>query len=100
MQSVLLRIAVLLVVLLVVLYGFAQFVRRTSMFFPDKYPSGDWNTTASDETFTTDDDVQLHGWLFRAVNAHAPLLVWMHGNGGRHTPHGPPSSCFSPRGVS
>ncbi|SRR5260221_1949169 len=100
MQPLLLRVTVFLVVLLIALYGFAQFVRRTSMFFPDKYPNGDWNTTASDETFTTDDGVQLHGWLFRAVNAHAPLLVWMHGNGGNITERAPIASELARRGVS
>ncbi len=74
MQPFLLRIAIFLGVLLVALYGFTQLVRRTSMFFPDKFPTGDWNTTASDVTFRTDDGIQLHGWLFRAAGAHAAAV--------------------------
>src|SRR5258708_1494553 len=99
-QTIGLRVTIFLVVLRIALYGFAQFVRRTSMFFPDKYPNGDWNTTAADEMFTADDGVQLHGWLYRAVNAHAPLLVWMHGNGGNITERAPIASELARRGVS
>jgi uncharacterized protein len=100
MQPLLLRIAVFLAVLIVALYGFTQLVRRTSMFFPDKFPRGDWNTTASDVTFKTDDGVLLHGWLFRAPDEHAPLLVWMHGNGGNITERAPMASELARRGVS
>ena len=100
MHSLPLRVVVFLAVLLVVLYGFAQYVRRTTMFFPDKYPSGDWSTTASDVTFKTDDGVQLHGWLFRAPNDHAPLLIWMHGNAGNITERAPMASELARRGVS
>lgn len=104
MQALAIRIAIFLVALLVVLTGmlyvFAQFVRRTSMFFPDKFPSGDWSTTAADVTFKTDDGVELHGWLFRAANERAPLLVWMHGNAGNITGRAPMASELARRGVS
>jgi uncharacterized protein len=100
MQPVLLRIVIFLGVLLVALYGFTQLVRRTSMFFPDKFPAGDWNTTALDVTFKTDDGVQLHGWLFRAAGEHRPLLVWMHGNAGNITDRSPMASELARRGVT
>ena len=103
-MPLLLRVAIflaaLMVVLTVMLFVFAQMVRRTSMFFPDKFPSGDWTTTASDVTFKTDDGVQLHGWLYRAADGHAPLLVWMHGNGGNITERAPMAAELARRGVS
>src|ERR1700682_3760169 len=94
MTPLLARILIFSGVLLVALFAFAQFVRHTSMFFPDRYPSGDWNAAPLspqplDETFVTDDGVRLHGWLFRAVDTKAPLLVWMHGNAGNITERTP-----------
>jgi fermentation-respiration switch protein FrsA (DUF1100 family) len=100
MPAFLMRILIFLALALVALYAFAQFVRRTSMFFPDKYPRGDWNTAALDETFTTDDGVRLHGWLFRAADPRAPLLVWMHGNGGNITERAPMAVELARRGIS
>ena len=59
-MNLLVRVAIFLGVTLVLLFLFAQFVRRTSMFFPARYPLGEWNTSSlavqpSDELFTTDD---------------------------------------------
>ncbi len=103
-MPLLLRVAIflgaVLVVLTVMLFVFAQMVRQTSMFFPDKFPNGDWTTTASDVTFKTDDGLQLHGWLYRAAGEHAPLLVWMHGNGGNITERAPMAAELANRGVS
>src|SRR4051794_6018792 len=99
-MAVLRRMLTFLFVLLLAIFGFSQYVRRTSMFFPTQYPLGDWTTTATDETFTADDGVKLHGWLFRATDPHAPLLVWMHGNGGNVTDRGPIAAELAKRGVS
>lgn len=98
----LLRIAA---ILLVVLFVFAQYVRRTGMFFPSRYPAGNWNAQAyavapEDETFTTADGVRLHGWLFRANGRASPLIVWFHGNGGNLTDRAPIAAELARRGVS
>jgi fermentation-respiration switch protein FrsA (DUF1100 family) len=91
----------LLVITLVVLFAFAQYIRRTGMFFPERYPLGEWNQAgAADIHFKTDDGVTLHGWLFRAANADAPLIVWCHGNGGNITDRGPIAAALAKRGVS
>jgi len=84
------RVAIFLVVLIGALFLLAQVIRRTSMFFPSAYPIGNWNADAygirpDDEWFKTDDGVRLHGWLFRAADPNAPLIVWFHGNGGNIT---------------
>src|SRR5256885_16528041 len=88
------------IILLLALFGFSQFMRRTSMFFPARYPLGEWTTTAAEETFKTDDDVWLNGWYFKAADPHAPVLVWMHGNGGNITDRGSIPAGPARRGVS
>jgi fermentation-respiration switch protein FrsA (DUF1100 family) len=95
------RILIFVGILLVVAYAFTQFQRRSGMFFPERYPSGDWNNaTAQDETFVTDDGVRLHGWLFRAADPAAPLVVWMHGNGGNIMGRAPMAAELARRGIS
>jgi len=84
-------------ILILILYLYAQLVRRTSMFFPLRYPEGDWKTTAADVQFTTSDGVRLHGWLFRAGE---PLLIWFHGNAGNITERAPTATELARRGVS
>lgn len=86
-----------LVIALIVLYLYAQLVRRTSMFFPSKYPLGEWKTTAQDVEFKTSDGVRLHGWLYRAGD---PLLIWFHGNAGNITERAPMAAELARRGVS
>ncbi|HWS72262.1 MAG TPA: alpha/beta hydrolase [Thermoanaerobaculia bacterium] len=91
----------LVVIALVVLFAFAQYIRRTGIFFPERYPLGDWNQPgAVDVHFKTDDGVTLHGWLFRAPDAAAPLLVWCHGNGGNITGRAPIAAQLAKRGVT
>jgi fermentation-respiration switch protein FrsA (DUF1100 family) len=95
-----LRITLLLIA---AMFLFAQFVRRTGMFFPERYPEGMWDTHLStpqaDVTFRTDDGVRLHGWLFRAAGS-APLMIWFHGNGGNITERAPLAAELARRGVS
>lgn len=92
---------VFLAVLLGALVAFAQFVRRTSMFFPDRYPAGNWELRgAQDQWITTSDGVRLHGWLFRATDPNAPLLIYFHGNAGNITERGPRGVELTRRGVS
>ena len=86
--------------LLLAVWLFATFVRRNGMFFPDKFPIGDWQSTVSDHYFTTPDGVRLHGWLFEASDANAPLLIWFHGNAGNLTNRAEMAAELARRGVS
>lgn len=80
-----LRSAIVIALIVVAaLYLFAQFVRRTSMFVPARFPEGMWDTRGlavqpEDVSIVSSDGVRLHGWLFRAKG---PLLVYCHGNAG------------------
>jgi len=92
---------VFVAILVIAIAAFAQFVRRTSMFFPDRYPIGNWeHAGGQDEWLTTSDGVRLHGWLFRAADPQAPLLVFFHGNAGNITERGPIAAELARRGVS
>ncbi len=87
---------------IIILYFYALLVRRTSMFFPSRYPVGVWEisglgTRPEDVQFTTKDGVRLHGWLFRSGE---PLLVWFHGNAGNITERAPMAAQFARRGIS
>jgi fermentation-respiration switch protein FrsA (DUF1100 family) len=84
-------------IVLVVLFLYAQMVRRSSMFFPSKFPEGTWTTTAADVHFKTSDGVQLHGWLFKSGE---PLLIFFHGNGGNITERAPIATELARRGIS
>lgn len=100
MQIVIFAVAVIGIAVL-----YAQYLRRTSMFFPDRYPSGYWDRSAfevrpTDHTFRTADGVTLHAWLFRASDPHAPLMIWFHGNGGNLTYRAEMAAGFASRGVS
>jgi len=68
------------------------------IFFPDPYPSGEWDVAAvaagsgsivTDRFFTAEDGSRLHGWLCRPERggpqqSESPLktLLWFHGNAG------------------
>src|SRR6266545_867946 len=84
-------------IILIILFLYAQLVRRTSMFFPAKYPEGIWKTSADDVQFTASDGVRLHGWFFRAGE---PLIIWFHGNAGNITERGPMATELARRGIS
>ena len=93
------------ILLAVSIYLFAQYVRRTSMFFPERYPSGDWETTGlpiqpEERWFTTSDGVRLNARLFRAHEENAPLLVYFHGNAGNLGERSVIASKLAARGIS
>lgn len=57
------------------------------LFFPIKYPAGDWNPAAhgvpaEDVFFATADGVRLHGWFAPTQEPLAPTLLYFHGNAG------------------
>ena len=86
------------------LFGFAQYVRRSSMFFPDRFPLGEWDTSSlpvsPEQHYIAVDDVKLHAWLFRAPHPDAPLLIFCHGNAGNITGRAPLAAELASRGVS
>jgi fermentation-respiration switch protein FrsA (DUF1100 family) len=77
------------------LYLFATYLRRTSMFFPEH--SEGQSSEAEDVWFPTSDGVRLHGWLF---HAGAPLMIWFHGNAGDITSRAPMAAELAKRGIS
>lgn len=99
------RALTLVALLLVAVYAFALFLRKTGMFFPDRFPTGRWDTKQwvvepSEHWITTSDDVRLHGWLFRASDTNAPMLIWCHGNAGNLTNRAEMAAELARRGVS
>jgi len=94
------RIVVFVAVLLVAILLFAQFLRRTGMFFPDRYPTGRWDHGGEDHFFATSDGVRLHAWWFRATDPAAPVMIWFHGNAGNLTDRADMAEQFAKRGVS
>jgi uncharacterized protein len=96
---------IVLAVGLAAVYAFARFVRKASMFFPERFPSGMWDTRAlavqpEEHTFMTSDRLRLHAWLFRSTTPNAPLVIWFHGNGGNITERGTIAATLATRGVS
>jgi fermentation-respiration switch protein FrsA (DUF1100 family) len=76
------------------------------IYFPSRYPKGDWNVNAMprhegevwprivDVLLTTSDGVKLHGWYCAPVRTHngmpvnlanGQVLLWLHGNAGNIT---------------
>lgn len=100
-----LRVLTFIAVLLVGIYALGLYLRRTGMFFPDRYPAGRWDaqqfmTVPTDHFFETRDGVRLHGWLFRAADPDAPLMIWFHGNAGNLTDRAEMSAEHARRGTS
>lgn len=100
-----LQVAIWVIVLLALLWTLVNVMKRSTLFFPDKYPSGLWDVSAldpkpADHTITTPDGVTLHAWLFTATEADAPLLIFFHGNGGNLSHRADVAEQFARRGVS
>ncbi|HEX8170881.1 MAG TPA: alpha/beta hydrolase [Thermoanaerobaculia bacterium] len=104
-MHVALRVLTFLAVLLAAVLAFTHYLRRSSMFFPSRYPEGRWDVNAwsvtpAEHTFSTSDHLRLHAWLFRAADPHAPLLLWFHGNAGNLTDRAETAAELARRGVS
>jgi hypothetical protein len=59
-----------------------QSIDELLLFFPAKYPTGDWqpkDLRFDDVYFTADDKTQLHGWYCPCDNPRAVILL-AHGN--------------------
>ena len=107
-RRLMIRIALDLLLFVVLLgvggYLLASYQRKHGMFFPDRYPLGDWSgqglRSHEELTFRSADGVELNGWLFRADSPSAPLMIWFHGNAGNLTDRLPFASEFAKRGIS
>lgn len=78
------RIAVPVLLAYIMVLGAAMFVENALIYFPVRYPEGDWNPREirfEDARFQAADGTRLHGWYVPRQNARAAVL-FCHGNGG------------------
>ncbi len=64
-----------------------EFLERSLIFFPTRYPDGDWSPTDfpfEDAWFAAADQTQLHGWYVPHERPRA-VVLFSHGNGGNLT---------------
>jgi len=78
---------VALVVALLIFAFLVNAMKRSTLFFPDRFPDGDWDVARlaiqpQDHLIETPDGVRLHAWHFAAADPSAALMIWFHGNGG------------------
>ena len=62
----------------------SQSIDEMLLFFPSKYPSGDWNPSKlrfEDVFFSSQDETKLHGWYCPCESPRAVILL-AHGNAG------------------
>ncbi len=68
--------------------GFLHLFARSQIFFPTRYPDGDWSARSSlqarDVWLQARDGVRVHGWWVPGLNATV-VTVFLHGNGGNLT---------------
>lgn len=79
-------------------------MKRSSLFFPARYPEGMWKLESlpvrpTEHAFRTPDGVRLHAMLFRAENPVA-TAIWFHGNAGNISNRAGVASQLAMRGVS
>jgi len=70
-----------------VVVGVAMFLEESLIFFPSRYPEGDWSPAGipiEDAWFEAPDGTKLHGWYVPRKDAKATVL-FSHGNGGNIT---------------
>jgi uncharacterized protein len=90
--------------MLVLLFLMVEWMRKQSLFYPQRYPAGEWNTEhlavqPEDVWFETSDGLRLHGWYFSSGLPDAPLIVHFHGNGGNITHRATPAVSLASRGL-
>lgn len=108
MNDSLLKIVIFAAILAILIgaggFAFAHWARRVSLFFPDRYPSGQWDwkgrVQPRDVTFESARGIRLHAWHFPAADPNAPLLVWFHGNAGNLTYRADTAEELAMRGIS
>jgi fermentation-respiration switch protein FrsA (DUF1100 family) len=83
----------MIVVVFVTMILIMALFERSLIFFPTKYPDGQWDTELAargsgcsfdDHFFVAEDGTRLHGWMCRRLDAPAdsPVLLFFHGNAG------------------
>ncbi len=91
----------------------ARFVENSMIFFPARYPAGEWEperlgVQAEDLWFRAADGPRLHGWWFPALSDAAteqeadrepPVLLWAHGNGGNLTGRAAHAGALAQQGL-
>lgn len=80
-----------------VLVGVLMLLEGSMLFFPARFPAGDWDTAGlgrrlgcriEDQVFTTADGHHLHGWWVHTAataspaEGSGPVLLYLHGNAG------------------
>ncbi|MBN2218639.1 MAG: alpha/beta hydrolase [Pirellulales bacterium] len=73
--------------LLLLAWWLLMWLERSMIFFPSRYPSGEWNPSAltfEDAFFTAADGTRLHGWHAHRENPRA-VILYCHGNAGNIT---------------
>lgn len=82
-----LRAALILVVGYILLVAIMAWFQDTFIFFPSKYPDGDWEPLGlefEDAWFEAEDGAKLHGWYVPAKDPRA-VVLFAHGNAGNLT---------------
>jgi pimeloyl-ACP methyl ester carboxylesterase len=68
--------------------GSLYYLVNRAVYYPSKYPEGDWDTQhlvgASDAWMDTADVVKIHGWWVRHEGSHL-VTLFLHGNAGNIT---------------
>ncbi len=103
--KMLLKTLIDLGIVLILITIAVNLMKRSTLFFPERYPAGVWDpdryvVRPTDLWIPTPDDLLLHAWLFTASDPNAPLLIFCHGNGGNLTSRADTASRFASRGVS
>lgn len=99
-----LALGTVLVLAAVALIFVVEEMKRSALFFPDRYPVGDWDFSQlavrpAEHVFHTPDGVQLHAIAFRAARPIA-TMIWFHGNAGNVSMRAEIAAQFAARGVS
>ncbi|MFN3322461.1 MAG: alpha/beta hydrolase [Bryobacteraceae bacterium] len=96
------RLAVYLVAALL-LYAGLRYAAGRSMYFPFRYPQGDWSAQtalgAADLWLTASDGVRLHAWWIESPGSTLATLH-LHGNGGNLTHRAPVAQEIARAGSS
>ncbi|HEY5611209.1 MAG TPA: alpha/beta hydrolase, partial [Thermoanaerobaculia bacterium] len=96
---------VALIIAILVIAFLVNAMKKSTLFFPDRYPEGDWDVARleiqpQDHFIETPDAVRLHAWHFAVPDSAAPLMIWFHGNGGNLTHRADFAVELARRGVS
>jgi hypothetical protein len=86
-RSLLFRLLRIAVLVYIGLAGVMMFAENRLLFFPTRYPVGNWKPpglTIEDAWFDASDGARLHGWFVPCENPRA-VILFAHGNGGNLT---------------